>query len=492
MQGGYPLTNTSDSSANGITVEVGEVNATDVLRQRDLEQPGRGQRRRHRHRRRPGQRHAPQSNRAGRQARRRLDPAAANLGLAVWNIASSRVSSTIVRTATSSATFTRPGTETTSGSRTPRVTMRLNTSILARQGHCADDRACRADERGSPSSVNAHSRRRLSGSGRSRPTDTRRFRSRSTVKVVALLTCHNRRDLTLRCLERSFSQAFASLLRSSRRSWSTTAAPTARAEAVWRSFDSARVFAPDGSLFWARGMQLAESTRDRRHARVPALAERRRELDPVALDRLLATAGTRPDAIVVGALLDPETRAVTYSGVVLSRWHPMRARLVEPGEAAGGRHVQRQRRSRTSRRSTSRVGPIDGGFSHGQADFDYGLRARTGRLSDPRCARSVGCLPRGGEQAPSRTRRSLLRRAVAARAEPDGASDALSRALPAATWRSSLAALLGRALRQADPERARDRSREAETFTGLRRMRRRDRSQHSLNRFSSARRCTTS
>ncbi len=217
------------------------------------------------------------------------------------------------------------------------------------------------------------------------------------MKVIALLTCHNRRELTLRCLAALFAQEFASATPELRAVVVDDGSTDGTAEAVLESFDAAQVVRAGGSLFWAGGMQLAELT---------AIAERPDyllwlnddvELDVMALDRLLATAGTCPDAVVVGALLDPDSRAVTYSGVTLSRWHPLRARLVEPGDRPLEADTFNGNVVLVPRVVYESVGRIDGSFSHGQADFDYGLRARRAGFRVVVAPRAVGACSRGGE-----------------------------------------------------------------------------------------------
>ena len=224
------------------------------------------------------------------------------------------------------------------------------------------------------------------------------FSGRLTMNVVALLACHNRRDLTLRCLEAFFSQTF--------RASAPTLGPVVvddgstdgTAEAVRAEFPSVQVVAGDGTLFWARGMERAESR---------AIAERPDFLlwlnDDVtlagtAVDRLLATAVTCPDAIIVGALLDPETMAVTYSGVVQSRWHPLRTRLVVTTDRPLEADTFNGNLVLVPREIYERVGPIDGGFSHGQADFDYGLRARKAGFRIVVAPGTVGTCRRGDKR----------------------------------------------------------------------------------------------
>jgi GT2 family glycosyltransferase len=223
-----------------------------------------------------------------------------------------------------------------------------------------------------------------------------RCQSDRPMKVVALLTCHNRKDLTLRSLDGFVSQRF-----------STAAPPELQAvvvddgstdgtrEAVQGRFSSVHVIRADGTLYWARGMQLAES-----HAIVDRpdfllwLNDDVR-LDAAALDALLATAAEHTDAVVVGALRDPETGVVTYSGVVQSRWHPMRTRLVEPTDSPLEADTFNGNLVLVPRAVFERVGPIDGAFSHGQADFDYGLRARRSGFRVLVAPGSLGTCARG-------------------------------------------------------------------------------------------------
>ena len=218
------------------------------------------------------------------------------------------------------------------------------------------------------------------------------------MNVVALLACHNRKDLTLRCLEAFFSQVFRATAPTLEAIVVDDGSTDGTGKAVQAKFGSVRVIAGDGTLYWARGMQLAESF---------AIPERPDFLlwlnddvtvDPDAVDRLLETAAACSDAIVVGALLDPETRVVTYSGVVQSRWHPLRTRLVEPGDRPLEADTFNGNLVLVPRVACERVGSIDGGFAHGQADFDYGLRARQAGFRIVVAPGTFGNCRRGGQQ----------------------------------------------------------------------------------------------
>lgn len=229
------------------------------------------------------------------------------------------------------------------------------------------------------------------------------------MKIVALLTSHNRRDLTLRCLESFFSQR----LESNPRLEAIVVddgSTDGTGDAVLAAFDAAQVIRGDGTLFWARGMQLAESHAVSGRPEFLLWLNDDVVLEPWALEHLLATATTCPDAVIVGGLLDPETSVVTYSGVVMSRWHPLRTRFIEPvgrpreADAFNGNAVL------VPRLVYERVGPIDGVFSHAQADFDYGLRARKAGFRVIVAPRAVGTCRRGEHRPFADTTLPLRRR----------------------------------------------------------------------------------
>ena len=219
------------------------------------------------------------------------------------------------------------------------------------------------------------------------------------MRLVALLTCHNRRDLTLRCLASYFSQAFPEEAPELEAVVVDDGSADGTAEAVRARFDAVRIIEGDGSLFWARGMQRAETKAVETRPDFLLWLNDDVVLDDTAVATLLRAAASCPDAVVVGALVDPVTKAVTYSGVSLSRWHPLRARLVEPvggpleADTFNGNVVL------VPRAVYERVGPIDGHFSHAQADFDYGLRARMAGFRTVVAPAPIGACSRVGQRA---------------------------------------------------------------------------------------------
>lgn len=206
------------------------------------------------------------------------------------------------------------------------------------------------------------------------PSETRRR------KLTAVLACHNRRPLTLRCLRALHAQAggidFNVILFDDASSDGTGAA-------VRQEFPSVRIIEGDGNAFWGGGMHAAMSAalegmfddilwlNDDVDLRADALsilfdaqAQARREH------------GGR-DHIVVGATTEPGSDAISYAGyrrrsrlspVWLERIGPV-AGALNPADTMHGNAVL------IPEGVARKVGPNDPRLFHELGDMDYGYRA---------------------------------------------------------------------------------------------------------------------
>jgi GT2 family glycosyltransferase len=199
-------------------------------------------------------------------------------------------------------------------------------------------------------------------------------------RVVAVLTCFNRKALTLACLQalavtasRAGVQPEAVLV--------DDASPDGTAAAVRERFPWVEVIEGSGSLFWNRGMHLAFGHAMQRGADFYLWLNDDTQLVPDALPSLLAQAAElerrdgRP-AIVSGASAEPGSRTISYGGrVATSRLRPFKFELVWsenealPCTALEGNCVL------VPQRVAARVGNLDPAFEHAMGDTDYGLRA---------------------------------------------------------------------------------------------------------------------
>jgi GT2 family glycosyltransferase len=136
----------------------------------------------------------------------------------------------------------------------------------------------------------------------------------------------------------------------------------------------------DGNLYWAGAM---------RHAMVAAESTLE-NVDFILLlndDTMLASEGITyllgvmvefNTSIVVGAVVDPATKAWTYGGYRRrSRWRCLSFVPVPLGSSAPC-DTMNANAVLIRRDAFGRVGPFDSTFTHSLADFDYGLRASRG------------------------------------------------------------------------------------------------------------------
>lgn len=193
--------------------------------------------------------------------------------------------------------------------------------------------------------------------------------------IAVILTCHNRRAITVRCLKSLRAQFGAGIhfhldlyLVDDGSSDGTTSSALA-------IFPNAQVIQGDGELYWAGGMALAEREAVRSRPDFLLWLNDDVELFEGALRSLLSSAFQFPRSIVVGATVDPSSGRVTYGARRRARTHPGRLTLVElrpfaqRGDSFNGNCVL------VPLQIHDLVGPIDSGFSHSVADWDYGLRA---------------------------------------------------------------------------------------------------------------------
>ncbi|MFF5013628.1 glycosyltransferase family 2 protein [Streptomyces sp. NPDC001165] len=199
------------------------------------------------------------------------------------------------------------------------------------------------------------------------------------INVVVLMACHNRRETTVRCLRSLIGQGGSEVsLRVVLTDDGSTDGTAHAAREVWPDI---HVLRGNGTLFWAKGMALAASAVGDYDFLLWINDDV--VLDPEALSQLLRThrslSGRQTgNRIVVGGLRDPGTGVVTYSGVRrCSRLRPTSFSVVAPARSPVQVETMHGNLVLVPRGVVERVGQIDSGFSHGMADFDYGLRARS-------------------------------------------------------------------------------------------------------------------
>lgn len=223
--------------------------------------------------------------------------------------------------------------------------------------------------------------------------------SNATRTVIALLACHDRRQLTLACLESLFAQELPpgirleAVLVDDGSSDGTGAAVLER----WGEVGPT-VIEGDGSLYWAGAMSVAEAEAWGRKPDYLFWLNDDVVLDAGAIGRLLEVSesaqGDAP-AIAVGPMRHPRSGELTYSGVRPSGRHPIRIELIEPRDPPQRVPMFHGNAVLIPRRVVERIGFIDAKLIHTSADFDYGLRAEAAGMAALLAPETVGTCPEG-------------------------------------------------------------------------------------------------
>lgn len=200
------------------------------------------------------------------------------------------------------------------------------------------------------------------------------------MRIAVLITCHNRREKTLACLEALFANVlpkgfeFDVILVDD---GSTDGTVTA----VRLCFPEVEILRGDGNLFWNRGMCRALARALELGFDGYLWLNDDTVLYPTALHSLINTwqerkASTSGDAIYVGSTQDPQTGQLTYGGVVRhSRLRPFRFSLVKPGDQPRECQTMNGNCVFVPQCVVRRLGNLEPRFAHGLGDTDYGLRA---------------------------------------------------------------------------------------------------------------------
>ena len=201
-----------------------------------------------------------------------------------------------------------------------------------------------------------------------------------TLLVVAVLTCFNRKPLTLDCLaalKASADRAGVKL----RAIVVDDASTDGTAGAVKERFDWVEVVAGSGSLYWNRGMHLGFGRALQQDADHYLWLNDDTLLLPDGLQRLLDQSSALRQAsghpaIVVGTTSDPSGR-VSYGGSVAhSRFRRFSYRPVWSEHRPLACDVMNGNCVLLPREVAVRVGNLDPVFEHAMGDTDYALRAR--------------------------------------------------------------------------------------------------------------------
>lgn len=203
----------------------------------------------------------------------------------------------------------------------------------------------------------------------------------SNTSIAVLMTCHNRKQSTLACVDALFHQDLppeAELVVYLVDDGSTDST----AQAIKQRYPLVKVIQGSGSLFWNRGMCRAFDEAIQQHHDYHLWLNDDTLLFASAISTLLETSsylekGGTKRAIIVGSVQDPVTKELTYGGVVrTSWWHPLKYRTIAPTTNPQECDMMNGNCVLVPQLVFERLGNLDRTFTHSIGDFDYALRAR--------------------------------------------------------------------------------------------------------------------
>lgn len=206
----------------------------------------------------------------------------------------------------------------------------------------------------------------------------------SSVQVAVLLTCFNRKDKTLTCLENLAAQKLPENV-----SLSIVlvddGSTDGTSSAVREKFPDVVVVESEGDLYWNQGMRLAWSTAlKQQNFDYFLLLNDDTELYSDAVSRLLEVEKEVKKAndkavIIIGSTVDPVTKVHTYGGnnqLKTLFWKGFHFSRVKPGDVSLRCDTFNANCVLISNEIVDDVGILSDVYTHGMGDFDYGLRAR--------------------------------------------------------------------------------------------------------------------
>lgn len=198
--------------------------------------------------------------------------------------------------------------------------------------------------------------------------------------LAILMTCHNRRETTLRCLNGLHKQVGISDINL------TTfvvddGSTDGTSDAIKKKYPNVRILKGDGTLYWTRGMHKAMSAAMNEGFNFYLWLNDDVQLYKNALDVLLSSYRAKKKkhgpGIVIGSLCDPDTGEWTYGASRKTySWYPLRFNAIIPNgklQEADNFYGNVVLIPNSIARD---VGTLDQRFQHGGGDHDYALRAR--------------------------------------------------------------------------------------------------------------------
>ena len=254
------------------------------------------------------------------------------------------------------------------------------------------------------------------------------------MRLAVIMTCHDRRDQTRKCLL-SLDAAAQRVRGLDYHAYVMDDGSTdGTSQGVEALELPVTILHGPGDLFWNRGMVRAWEAAVATDVPYDAflLLNDDTVLDLDALERLTVVGSENVGrAVVVGAVRDPDSGTLTYGGVRrLSHWHPGRVATLAERDRPQSADTFHANCVLVPASVCNAIGTLDATYHHGMGDFDYGYRARQHGFDVVVAPNTVGTCARNGVAGTWRDPTLPLRRRLAMLESPKG--------LPRREWHAFL------------------------------------------------------
>lgn len=205
-------------------------------------------------------------------------------------------------------------------------------------------------------------------------------------QIAVLITCHNRKEKTLSCLEALSNQKIDDTVEI-QVYLVDTGSTDGTVEAVQQDFPSVNIIVCDDSFFWCGGMREAFKAAVMQdpdyYMWLNDDTMLNRDAVSIMLDAAMdAKSKYSKDSIIVGSLRDPDTGKHTYGGVVrTNKRRPIYFEPVIPSDVAQSCDTMNGNCVLVPSSIAALVGNLSKEFKHRMADTDYGLRSTSQGIS---------------------------------------------------------------------------------------------------------------
>ena len=201
------------------------------------------------------------------------------------------------------------------------------------------------------------------------------------VTIGVVMTCYNRRELTLQCLDNLSKQDVLAGNVDLRVFMTDDGSSDGTSEAVAEAYPDVTILKGDGSLFWNGGMHLAYGEALKHNLDYYLWLNDDTFLYKDAISRLMETHKEMTqkgmeDSIILGGTIDPNTRAFSYGGFKRLSKLTLKMVHVKPGKEPKECHSNTGNCVLIPKAVYEKVGNIEPFYTHRWGDPDYGLRTR--------------------------------------------------------------------------------------------------------------------